>query len=69
MLTFSQPGSRIQESKGHPIPDPGSGSATLIVIIINIQVRTPIHFIGELLFLHIWRQTFDLNIIENVKNK
>ncbi len=30
MLTFSHPGSRIQGSKRHPIPDPGSGSATLI---------------------------------------
>jgi hypothetical protein len=29
MLTFSHPGSRIQGSKRHPIPDPGSGSATL----------------------------------------
>jgi hypothetical protein len=35
MLTFSHPGSRIQGSKRHPIPDPGSGSATLIVIITN----------------------------------
>jgi hypothetical protein len=26
---FSHPGSRIQGSKRHPIPDPGSGSATL----------------------------------------
>jgi hypothetical protein len=31
MLTFFHPGSRIQGSKRHPIPDPGSGSATLIV--------------------------------------
>jgi hypothetical protein len=30
MLTFSYPGSRIQGSKRHPIPDPGSGSATLV---------------------------------------
>ncbi len=30
MLTFSHPGSRIQGSKRHPIPDPGSGSATLL---------------------------------------
>jgi hypothetical protein len=29
MLTFSHPGSRIQGSKKHPIPDSGSGSATL----------------------------------------
>ncbi len=29
MLTFSHPGSRIQGSKRHQIPDPGSGSATL----------------------------------------
>jgi hypothetical protein len=29
MLTFSHPGSRIQGSKRHPIPDPASGSATL----------------------------------------
>jgi hypothetical protein len=29
MLTFYHPGSRIQGSKRHPIPDPGSGSATL----------------------------------------
>jgi hypothetical protein len=26
---FSHPGSRIQESKRHPIPDPGSGCPTL----------------------------------------
>jgi hypothetical protein len=32
MLTFSHPGSRIQGSKRHPIPDPGSGSATLQVL-------------------------------------
>jgi hypothetical protein len=39
MLTFSHPGSRIQGSKRHPIPDPGSGSATLAVtyLIINNQ--------------------------------
>jgi hypothetical protein len=30
MLTFSHPGSRIQGSKRHPIPDPGSGSETLV---------------------------------------
>jgi hypothetical protein len=30
MLTFSHPGSRIQGSKMHPIPDPGS--ATLLLI-------------------------------------
>ncbi len=30
MLTFSHPGSRVQGSKRHPIPDPGSGSATLV---------------------------------------
>ncbi len=30
MLTFSHPGSRIQGSKRHPIPDPRSGSATLV---------------------------------------
>jgi hypothetical protein len=30
MLTFSHPGSRIQGSKRHPIPNPGSGSATLL---------------------------------------
>jgi hypothetical protein len=28
ILTFTHPGSRIQGSKRHPIPDPGSGSAT-----------------------------------------
>jgi hypothetical protein len=35
MLTFSHPGSRtrIQGSKKHPIPDPGSGSATLPVTL------------------------------------
>jgi hypothetical protein len=37
MLTFSHPGSRIQGSKRHPIPDPGSGSATL--------ERTPLIFL------------------------
>jgi hypothetical protein len=37
MLTFSHPGSRIQGSKRHPIPDPGSGSATL-VFRIRIQL-------------------------------
>ncbi len=37
MLTFSHPGSRIQGSKRHPIPDPGSGSATLV------QIRTMYH--------------------------
>jgi len=31
VLTFSHPGSWIQGSKRHPIPDPGSGSATLTV--------------------------------------
>ncbi len=30
MLNFSHPGSQIQGSKKHPIPDPGSGSATLL---------------------------------------
>jgi hypothetical protein len=34
MLTFSHPGSRIQGSKRHPIPDPGSGSATLIPTVL-----------------------------------
>jgi hypothetical protein len=29
MLTISHPGSRIQGSKRHPMPDPGSRSATL----------------------------------------
>jgi hypothetical protein len=29
-VTFSHPGSRIQGSKRHPIPDPGSGSAALL---------------------------------------
>jgi hypothetical protein len=33
MLTFFDPGSRIQGSKRYPIPDLGSGSATLLSII------------------------------------
>ncbi len=35
LLTFSHPGSRIQGSKRHPIPDPGSGSATLDTICFS----------------------------------
>jgi hypothetical protein len=39
MLTFSHPGIRIQGSKRHPIPDPGSGSATLDRLPTFFKIR------------------------------
>ncbi len=40
MLTFSQLGFRIQGSKRHPIPDPGSGSTTLVQTHILLCCET-----------------------------
>ncbi len=42
MLTFSHPGPRIQGSKKHPIPDPGSGSATLLLFPVIIYLLFPV---------------------------
>ncbi len=39
MLTFSHPGFRIQGSKRHPIPDPGSGSASLCTVPYSLKNR------------------------------
>jgi hypothetical protein len=62
MLTFSHPGSRIQGSKRHPIPDPGSGSATLVKNIIlvgpgsgNFQNQT-------------WIRIFEKQVLISLKN-
>jgi hypothetical protein len=61
MLTFSHPGSRIQGSKRHPIPDPGSGPATLHTGTLCTYVGRPtaqfrfeqnlIFYLGEGYFL------------------
>jgi hypothetical protein len=51
MLTFSNPGSRIQGSKRHPIPDPGSGSATLGTGITRLGAHLLSYF-SDLLVLY-----------------
>ncbi len=45
MLTFSHPGSRIQGSKRHPIPDPGSGSATLVAYVNKPEKQEKLKFV------------------------
>jgi hypothetical protein len=40
MLTFSHPGSRIQGSKRHPIPDPGSRNTEFIKVKRGTNLRT-----------------------------
>jgi hypothetical protein len=64
MLTFSHPGARIQGSKRHPIPDPGSGSATLVFSSFNsVSTLSPPHppllFSPQIFFPHCFaRQNF-----------
>ncbi len=51
MLTFSHPGSRIQRSKRHPIPDPGSGSATLHLWLTIVILRGFFCLSGNTIFV------------------
>jgi hypothetical protein len=48
MLTSTHPGFRIQGSKRHRIPDPGSGSATLVNVLFKYRVPAYINCIFEI---------------------